>query len=229
MKKIGTYIWGVALIAVGVILALNALNITNIDLFFDGWWTLLIIVPSVVGLITNSEKGGSFISLVIGVILFLCARDILSIELLFKLAFPIILVVIGISVLINAFSGRKQKTEGEYISPDNTKNEKCEEYFATFSSQDLKYNGEMFNGVKLNAIFGGVKCDLRGADIADGSVITCSAVFGGIDVIIPEGVCVKIKSTSLFGGVSNKKSASAPAEKTVYLNATCLFGGVDVK
>ena len=45
MKKISSVIWGIVLIAAGALFALNALNITNIDIFFDGWWTLFIIVP----------------------------------------------------------------------------------------------------------------------------------------------------------------------------------------
>ena len=34
----------------GVIFGLNALEITDINIFFDGWWTLFIIVPCFIGL-----------------------------------------------------------------------------------------------------------------------------------------------------------------------------------
>lgn len=36
MKKTSGILWGIALVAIGVILALNALGITNINIFFDG-------------------------------------------------------------------------------------------------------------------------------------------------------------------------------------------------
>ncbi len=36
MKKISSVIWGIVLIAAGALFALNSLNITNIDIFFDG-------------------------------------------------------------------------------------------------------------------------------------------------------------------------------------------------
>lgn len=45
MKKIENTVIGFILIIIGVIIGLNAFHITNIDLFFDGWWTLFIIVP----------------------------------------------------------------------------------------------------------------------------------------------------------------------------------------
>ena len=76
MKKISTVIWGIVLIAAGALFALNALNITNIDIFFDGWWTLFIIVPCAVGLFTEREKTGNIIGIAVGVFLLLCCQDI---------------------------------------------------------------------------------------------------------------------------------------------------------
>lgn len=71
MKKVSSVILGLLLIVVGVIFALNALNIADIDIFFDGWWTLFIIVPCGVGLFTEREKTGNLIGIAIGVFLLL--------------------------------------------------------------------------------------------------------------------------------------------------------------
>jgi len=76
MKKLSSVIWGIVLIAGGAIFALNALNITNIDIFFDGWWTLFIIVPCAVGLFTEREKTGNIIGIAVGIFLLLCCQDI---------------------------------------------------------------------------------------------------------------------------------------------------------
>ena len=61
MKKVNSILWGIALVALGVILALNAFGITDINIFFDGWWTLFIIVPCAIGLVTDRDKTGSAI------------------------------------------------------------------------------------------------------------------------------------------------------------------------
>ena len=45
MKKFRNILWGLVLIILGLIFGGNALGITDINLFFDGWWTLFIIVP----------------------------------------------------------------------------------------------------------------------------------------------------------------------------------------
>lgn len=80
-------------------------------------------------------------------------------------------------------------------------------YNATFSGQNLDFSKEEFTGTKLDAVFGGIKCDLRNAIINNDVVIEASAIFGGVD---------------------GKSKMDKPG-KTIYLNATCLFGGVDVK
>jgi predicted membrane protein len=66
--------------------------------------------------------------------------------------------------------------------------------------------------------------------IREDCVINACAVFGGIDVLVPDGLNVKINSTSIFGGVSDKKNRKFQENTpTVYINATCIFGGMDVK
>ena len=50
MNKISNLLWGFVFIIVRVIFGLNALEITDINIFFDGWWTLFIIVPCFIGL-----------------------------------------------------------------------------------------------------------------------------------------------------------------------------------
>ena len=87
MKKVtvkfnfSSVIWGIILVAAGVILALNSLGVTNIDIFFKGWWTLFIIVPCTVSLITDRDFDnitGTLFCIAIGVFLLLCARGVLE-------------------------------------------------------------------------------------------------------------------------------------------------------
>ena len=50
MNNFKNIIWGIVLVIIGIIFGLNALEITNINIFFSGWWTLFIIVPSFIDL-----------------------------------------------------------------------------------------------------------------------------------------------------------------------------------
>ena len=76
MRKLGNTLWGIVLVVIGVILALNALRITDINIFFDGWWTLIIIIPCFIGLFKESDKTGNIIGLLIGIVLLLMCQDI---------------------------------------------------------------------------------------------------------------------------------------------------------
>ena len=107
MKKVSSFLWGLVLVAAGVIFALNAFNITDIDVFFDGWWTLFIIIPCAIGLFTEREKIGNIIGIVVGVFLLLCCQDILNFSMLWKLLIPAIIVVIGLKMVLTGLFGNK--------------------------------------------------------------------------------------------------------------------------
>lgn len=228
MKKINGILWGVVLIAIGTVLALNAFNITSIDIFFDGWWTLFIIVPCVISLITNNDKCGSIIGICIGVFLLLCCRGIWSFGMFWKLLVPAIIVIIGIKMIFgNIFVGRKSN---EVYTAMKNNGVEMKNVTATFSSATADFTGEVFNGAELTAAFGGVKCDLRNAIIQSDCVINATAVFGGVDIFVPDNINVKINSTSIFGGVANKNPRkNEEGRPTLYINATAMFGGVDIK
>ena len=225
MKKTSTVLWGIVLIAAGVIWALNALGITNIDVFFDGWWTLLIIIPSAIDLFTDREKTGSIIGIIIGVFLFLCCRDILDFSVLWKLLVPVIIVIIGLKMVYTGLFGSKAN---EMIRKMKEEGREPKSGCAAFSECRMNYDGEVFEGAEFTATFGGVKCDLRNAIIEKDCAIRVTAVFGGIDILVPGNVNVKVSTNSIFGGVSNKTAVHQNAP-TIYISGTCMFGGVDIK
>ena len=226
MKKASNLLWGIILVAVGVILAMNALGFASIDIFFDGWWTLFIIVPCTIGLFTDYDKSGHLIGICIGVFLLLCCQDILNFRMFWKLLFPAIIVIVGVKLILGSMLGNR----GEQVFKQIQENGSVKSGAATFSGATFDYTGEVFEGARLDAVFGGIKCDLRGAIINGDCVINASTVFGGIDIYVPEGLNIKVSSNSIFGGVSGKERRNDPANQhTLYLNATCLFGGVELK
>lgn len=227
MKNKTNILWGLIFIILGVILGSNALGLTDINIFFNGWWTLFIIVPSFIGLINDHEKTGNLIGLIIGVLLLLSCQNLFSFKILFKLIPPLVLVIIGLSLLFKDTFNREISRE-IYKLNKNVKND--EGYAATFSNQDVDMSNEEFKGTTLNAIFGGVKLDLTEAKIKNDVVINATSIFGGIKILAPNDVKVKVKSNALFGGVSNERKNTKDSKNvTIYVNATCLFGGVEIK
>ena len=202
-------------------------GITDINIFFDGWWTLFIIIPCFIGLFKENEKTGNFIGLLIGVALLLACQNIIDFHLIWKLAFPTILVIIGVSLIFKDTIGGKVNSE---IKKLNEKRNGENGYCATFAGQNVNFDGQNFTGADLTAVFGGLKCDLRNAIIDSDVVINASSTFGGIEIYVPSNVKIKIKSIPIFGGVSNKANTKIDENShTIYINGTAVFGGVEIK
>ena len=227
MKKFGNVLWGIVLIVIGLIIGGNALGITNINIFFDGWWTLFIIIPCFIGLFKDNEKTGNLIGLLIGSALLLACQNILDFDLIWKLAFPTILVIIGLSIILRDTLGGKVSNE---IKKLNEKRNDGNSYCATFSGQNVNFDGEKFTGADLIAVFGGVKCDLRNAIIDSDVVINASSTFGRIEIYVPSNIKIKIKAIPIFGGVENKVNTTVDKNSpTIYINGTAVFGSVEIK
>lgn len=113
MKRINSIIWGLALLAVSTVLILNAFEITSIEIFFDGWWTFFIIVPSLVGLFTGHDKTANIIGLLIGSFLLLASQNIIDFDIVWKLILPVIIAVIGIKMIFGGIDNKKHQNSND--------------------------------------------------------------------------------------------------------------------
>ena len=226
MEKVNRILWGLVFIVLGVVVALNALDIIDFNIFFNGWWTFIIIIPCFIGLFDDTKEGklGNIIGLIIGLVLLFVARGWLRFDMVFKLFIPAILVIIGLYLIFGNVFRSKVSDQIKKIKSDK----KGESICATFSEQFVTKTEEKFENANVDAIFGSVVLDLTKAKIKDEAVITASAIFGGIDIIVPKDVLVKVKSTPIFGGVSNT-CKNKEAKKVIYIDALALFGSVEIK
>lgn len=222
-SRLGNILWGLVFILVGIGFAGNVLYGWNFTIFFQGWWTLFIIVPCIISIVQKGFRMGNSIGLCVGILLFLSDRY--DSDLIGELFFPIILILIGVSFIFknSAFLHGDAKRARE-VNTDG-----MIDITAVFGSRKEQYNQEEFRGAVVNAIFGGMVLDLRNAVITRDVTINCSAIFGGIDIYVPNNVQVKVIGTSIFGGVNNKVLSPVNTDAILYINATCMFGGVDIK
>lgn len=218
-------LWGFVFVGLGIVLGLNALGITNINIFFDGWWTLFIIVPSIIGLFDEKEnRTSNLIGLFIGIVLLLSCLDIISFEIIFKLIIPFIFVTIGLNFI---FSDNLKKTVKEKFKNFNKNN--LEYIVAFFSEQKINKDNENFKGCNLDVVFGNIDIDLRNAKIEEEVIIKASSIFGNIDIKLDDNVNVILKSIPIFGSVNNRIRNNKDNKKTIYIDAFCLFGGINIR
>lgn len=226
MNKNSNILWGIILVIIGIILGLNALEITNINIFFDGWWTLFIIVPSANGILKDKDKVGNIFGLFIGLSLLLICQNVIDFDLLWKLAVPIALILVGLSIIFKSKTAGTIKKEINKITNSKAKDKS---YCSTFSSMNIKLDDEEVEKYELNAIFGELIIDTTKIKIKKDILITACSVFGNTKIIVPEEVEVKVLSTAIFGDVIDKrKNQSEEKKKTIYIDATAIFGGVEI-
>ena len=207
--------WGILLIVVGILFFGSFLDWWDFSIFFDGWWTLFLIVPSVISLVRREGIGTSFLILALGVLMLLACQDVIEWSTIWKIFVPLIIIVIGLSII---FANRKVK--GKEIKAN------AKEYVAIFSGVDEVIN-KIESDFKITSIFGGVELDMRDVKLDSDLVIDCFTLFGGIDIKLPKDVKVEVNGLPIFGGVENKYR-NHDAKVTVYINHTTIFGGVDL-
>lgn len=228
MKKVKPIVWGIAIIALGVIFGGNAIGLFNFNVFFDGWWTLFIIVPSAISLITERERLTSLAFLSAGVILLLAAQDVFTYDVAWKAILAVALILFGVSILIKTlFQGKNDKEVAKKVKEaENDKN--MDAQMAVFSGSERVYNNETFSGSNIMAIFGGAELDLRKANFKKDTVIKAFALFGGIDIKVPNDIEIKTKSAFFFGGVSDERKDPSKGKNTIYIDAAGGFGGISI-
>ena len=215
--------WGLCLVFLGIGLFGSFTGLFT--LFFKGWWTLFIIEPAIIDLFKKRNKTFSFILLSIGVSLLLQQQDLIEGSMIWKVVLAFAIVILGIKTI---FSRNKSEEDNIYIEVSSN-GEHSDRYSAIFSGQECRYGNKPFCGAAMTAIFGGVDLDLRDAIINEDTEIKAVAIFGGCKIIVPEDVNIKVENDGFMGGVSDKVSYRNPDFCTLRIKSTTIFGGVEIK
>lgn len=225
MKRTSKIIGGIALVAFGIVWALELLDVISISL--EGWWALFIIVPCFINIFNDRRKAGAIIGCGIGILLLLAARSIIPWNDIWKYMLCLVAVVWGLTLLF--FSNKKssdRRHNSEQAAPvvldDNIE--------VNFGKQEYSFDGQPLEGADVHVSFGFVGLDLRDADIRDGAVINVDCSFGGIQIRLPKGVCINNRIDTTLAGV-DCDCCTQPTDgaKTIYLKGHCNFGGIEIK
>lgn len=209
MKK--NYILGIIIILVGIIFLGNNLSLWDIDIFFKGWWTLFIIIPSIKGLI-EKEFLGSILGLSIGILLLLSCQGLIPWPMIGKIFVPIIIILLGLSFIINP----KKKVE----------NSDKDTYYSVFSNTTERIE-KLEKNITCISGFGSINLDLSTAKIKDNVKIECVSIFGDVNLHIPKNISVKSIGVPIFGGFESK-NISNKCDKNINIEYVSIFGRVFV-
>lgn len=209
---------GGLLVAIGVFGLLDVLDVVDWESTAGRWWPVAVIA---LGLLTMaSERRISFGSgavTVIGLLLLGGRMDWLD----GRIVFPLLLVFVGLAILFRSFGRNVRSSSGEG-NPHS---------LVMFGGGEIKDRSEHFEYADVSAVFGGATLDLRGAHIDKDASVDATAVFGGVDVLVPEGWRVTMRGIPIFGAYEDKTgngTALSNEAPTLHINATSVFGAVEV-
>lgn len=220
----GRLLFGLVVLAVGVLYLLEALDVLDAGDAIGRWWPAAIIAAGCLQLADRrSSLVGPLIVVAAGVLLLLDTTGAIEGD-TWDYMWPLAVVGIGLGILL----GRPRTTIPADAAPDDTVRAT-----GVFGEPKIKSLSRQFRHASLTALFGGVTLDLREAlpDPA-GATITATVAFGGIHVLVPHGWRVALSGTPVFGGMNDKTEQAgelAPDAPLLQVNGLALFGGIEVK
>lgn len=220
----GTF-FALAIILFGVLLLLDRLDIYY---FQDAWkfWPVLLVGVGAARIATAYDWTGR----AIGTLIALAGALVLASNLRWfrldgDLVFPFVIIAVGVLMLTRILSRRSPRAAEASV---DTVNEFC-----MFGGIDKRNASQDFQGGQATTLFGGIKLDLRKAAMKkDRVVIDTSAMFGGIELRVPEEWTVVCRGTSIFGGYEDKTShpeMHGSAKHELIVTGLAMFGGVEIK
>jgi lia operon protein LiaF len=241
----GRVLLSLFLILLGVTLLVNNLNIEGFELDLGTYWPVF---PLLWGVGMALESMGreardghkahfSMGQLVTGlVVIFISAAYLgrnlelflIDFSTFWQLFWPIVIILIGISLFRGrAFTRGSSKANWAVMG----------EVDKGSMAWDLKNDSYV-------AVMGAIKLDLSRATIPEGRTeLECTAIMGGIDIFVPDGIGVILDGNVVLGGVeflresaggiiANKRMEFGLKEnpsRVVIIKATAIMGGITVK
>ena len=147
-----------------------------------------------------------------------------------KFIIPGIVLLIGLRLVFGSAGGHGRSTNMKLCEIPEVAEGEPMNISVTFAGNAYNFRDENFYGAKIDAFFGGVCMDLRGADIQDGSVLDIHTLFGGVEVKVPQNISLQVDSSCILGGVDNKIPRCHDSDaKKLFIKANCTIGGVEIK
>lgn len=208
-----TFVWGVVILAAGVIFWLDRLGHLDAREWL-AWWPVALIAVGVAQL-----PGRQWLSAAIWMAIggyFLLAEMGYELPAFWEIVsfWPLLISAAGITLIVQTLrSGRSMRRFRA---------------FAVMAGNHVTMGSREFEGGQAVAVMGGCEIDLRDAKSpAPEATIDVLAFWGGIDIRVPRGWTVVNRVTPILGGFEDKtENGSGPR---LIVRGAAIMGGVEVK
>ena len=212
---------GLLIIVVGVLFTLQNVGVLDAREYLHYWPLGLIAIGGLK--LWQRRSGGAFAGLLFitaGAWLLLESLEIVTVS-LWEL-WPVLLVFFGASMVWRGVHGRPE--------PGGTDSNATVSALAVLGGINRGSNSRAFRGGDLTAVMGGCEVDLRQAAIDGEAIIDVFAMWGGIEIRVPEDWSVSGQVTPVLGGYEDK--TRPPRDATTHrlvVRGFAIMGGIEIK
>ncbi len=216
-------ILGLTIILIGVLFTLDNLDVLNAEDYFR-YWPIALVAVGLAKVAQSrsgcgSPVGGVILTIIGGWLLF---DNLGYVTLEFWNFWPLILVFIGGMIVWQALRGRERRAPSDGSDTVNA--------VAILSGVNRGSNSTAFKGGELTAVMGGCEVDLRNASINGEAVLDVFAMWGGIEIRVPDGWTVIGRVTPILGGFEDRTRAPQTATTNrLTVRGMVIMGGVEIK
>lgn len=195
--------------------------IPKYSILFPGWWTLIIMLPSLGNILFQRNKASSLYIFIIGLLLLLVSFDILTIKKCFTILICLGIMFIGISIIKTTLKIPEKKNSIIKYVP----------FYYTFLGSTEEKVTTSFVGGTTKVLVGYLLLDMRNAQIEDNATLKVTSIFGTTEIYLPENIEVVTNNTNILGGTENLKQSTTnkKKQKKIYIESVSIFGSTKIK
>ncbi len=223
----GRIFWGLILIIVGGLFLLDQMGRLEFGDIASKYWPVILILIGVAAILSSGFRrwGPGLFFIILGAVFQLRELGYLHRD-VWHYLWPAFIILAGIWILFGAAFRR----HGGGAFPVDTGRDM--DISAVLSGQERRFTAPNFKGGRATAVMGGVEIDLSGATLEGGkAAVELTAIMGSVELRVPRDWEVVLNATPILGGVEDKRKpvAKVEAKATLYVKATAIMGGIEIK
>jgi predicted membrane protein len=214
---------GLFVIAIGVLFTLDNLGLVHAEAYLRFWPLALIAIGLVKLSQVRDGTGGTLGGLIFTIAgVWLLLEETAVVRVSFWDMWPLLLVLFGTYMVWQGAARHAARPAADANSLVSA--------LAILGGVEYSNNSAEFRGGNLTAIMGGCELDLRQAAIGGDAYLDVFALWGGIEIKVPEDWTVISRVLPLLGGSVNKTHApQGSTSNRLIVRGFAVMGGVEIK